>query len=123
MPALQVKDCPDDVYQRLRRCAVEEKRSISQQALTIIEDFLDARDSGKARCGAVNQDAAFSADGVSRFAANRVCRYSNERDETDYLARRREAFARLSKLPSVPVTEKSPSTAEILRQIREEEAR
>ena len=123
MPALQVKDCPDDVYQRLRICAAEENRSISQQALTIIEGFLNARDSGKVQQRNLVSDAAFFADGVSLSAAGRVCRYSNERDDTDYLARRREVLELLSELPPIPVSEKAPSTAEILRQIREEEAR
>ena len=44
MPALQVKDCPSDVYERLRACAAEENRSISQQALTIIENYLRMRE-------------------------------------------------------------------------------
>ena len=39
MPALQVKDCPTEVYEELRRCASRENRSISQQALTILEDY------------------------------------------------------------------------------------
>ena len=44
MPALQVKDCPTEVYEELRRCASRENRSISQQALTILEDYLGFRD-------------------------------------------------------------------------------
>ena len=44
MPALQVKDCPADVYEKLRKCAEEENRSISQQTLTIIEYLKQCRE-------------------------------------------------------------------------------
>lgn len=43
MPALQIKDCPQDVYDRLKQCAAEEDRSMTQQALHIIRKFLDMR--------------------------------------------------------------------------------
>lgn len=67
--------------------------------------------------------AVSSVDGVSHSAAGNGNCYSSERDETNYLARRRETLARLSELPAIPVSGKALSTAEILRQIREEEAR
>lgn len=44
MPALQVKECSEDVYERLRACAANENRSIAQQTLTIIQDYLNALD-------------------------------------------------------------------------------
>ena len=43
MPALQIKDCPQDVYDRLKICAMEEDRSMSQQALHILRTFLRMR--------------------------------------------------------------------------------
>lgn len=116
MPALQVKDCPPDLYERLRACAQEENRSISQQTVTILRDYLDARDDAK-----VGQVAAEAVQNRNLFDYDP---YSGEQDSNvDYLARHRAAVERLNELPPIPVTDETPSTVEILRQIREEEAR
>lgn len=42
MPALQVRDFPDDLYAELKRCAAEEDRSISQQTVHILREYLKA---------------------------------------------------------------------------------
>ena len=109
MPPLQVKDCPVEVYERLRACAQEENRSIAQQTLTIIEDFLDMRDGLKT-----------ASQARVRFMQPSSVR---EVDDTDYLARRIKVLERINELPPIPVTEKTPSSVEILAQIRREEAR
>lgn len=106
MPALQIKDCPAEVYERLRTCAREENRSISQQALTAIEDFLDLREGLKA-----------PADMRVRMLKPSWVR---EKKEPDYLARRREVFARIDKLKPIPVTEATPNSVELLAEVREE---
>lgn len=108
VPPLQVKDCPEDVYERLRRCAREENRSIAQQALTIVEDYLNARD--KSEATAASRQMRIPSPSVTQH------------DETDYLARRRKAFERIAALPPLPITKQAPSSVEILAQIRMEEA-
>jgi len=102
MPALQIKDCPTEVYEELRRCASRENRSISQQALTILEDYLGFRDfvphdrsSLRNRCG----------------------------EKPSYIEKRKRLFERIDKLPAIPVSELAPSSADILAEIREKEAR
>ena len=102
MPALQVKDCPTELYEELRRCASRENRSISQQALTILEDYLGFRDfaphdrsSSRSRCG----------------------------EKPNYIEKRQRLFERIDKLPAIPVSELAPSSADILAEIRKEEAR
>ena len=40
MPALQVRDFPQDLYSKLQLCANEEHRSISQQTIAIIEYYM-----------------------------------------------------------------------------------
>lgn len=108
MPALQVKECPAAVYDKLRECAARENRSISQQALTIIEGYLGMRDiSTPADPMATMQDLR-----TSSFAAS-----------DNYLERRKKVFERIAKLRPIPLSEKAPNTADILRQIREEEAK
>lgn len=103
MPALQVKDCPTEVYEELRRCAARENRSISQQALTILEDYLGFRD----------------------FAQHDRSASASKRDDgnTNYIEKRKRIFERMDRLPAIPVSERAPSSADILAEIREEEAR
>ena len=103
MPALQVKDCPADVYESLRRCAARENRSISQQALTIIEEYLDHRES--------SQNGRYSSSSTR----------GNEK--VDYIAKRKRIFKELEKLPPIPVSELAPSSDVLLAEIRAEEAR
>ncbi len=109
MPALQVKDCPVSVYEQLRACADEENRSIAQQTLTIIQDFLAARERDTA-LGETSQRAVRPP-------------YSAETDEVDYVAKRKRAFERISALPPIPVSATTPAAADVLAQIRQEEAR
>jgi hypothetical protein len=40
MPTLNVRDVPKPVYERVRRLARQDKRSLSQQVLWILEDYL-----------------------------------------------------------------------------------
>ena len=42
MPALQVRELPEDLYEALRECASNEDRSISQQTIHILRDYLRA---------------------------------------------------------------------------------
>ena len=109
MPPLQVKDFPADVYERLRQCAREENRSISQQTLTIIEDYLNMRDSGIIPTRIHNTGLVPS--------------FVTAVDETDYAEKHRQALERISELPLIPVSADMPSAAEMIRQIRDEEAR
>ena len=109
MPALQVKDCPSGVYERLRACASEENRSISQQALTIIEDYLEAR--------------ANSTLPSLRPIAPDAELYAHHGVEVDYVSKRRRSFERIGKLDPLPMRDEVPSTASLLAEIRAEEAR
>lgn len=109
MPALQVKDCPASVYEQLRACADEENRSIAQQTLTIIQDFLAARERDAGRSEARRR--------TSRPA------YSAETDTVDFIAKRKRAFERIGELPPIPVSATAPAAADVLAHIRQEEAR
>lgn len=41
MPALQVRDFPEELYERLRLCAEANRRSIAQQTVVAVEQMLD----------------------------------------------------------------------------------
>ena len=111
MPALQVKDCPADVYEQLRTVAAEENRSISQQTLVIIKEFLRLRAAG-----------GFQPQPHSRRQFHSYVN-TERTDGIDYAAKHQAAMERIMKLPPIPHSETFPSSVEILRQIREEEAR
>ncbi len=105
MPALQVKECPAAVYDKLRECASRENRSISQQALTIIEGYLGMREqsAGESRI-------APSTDSVSV-------------NHNNYLEKRQTALNLISSLKPIPTTRKCPNSAQLLKRSREEDAR
>lgn len=44
MPLLQVRDCPEDVYNGLKLVAKREKRSITQQTIVILQEYLNEQD-------------------------------------------------------------------------------
>ncbi len=41
MPTLHVRNVPEDVYERIRRLAVAEKRSLSAQVLALLERAIE----------------------------------------------------------------------------------
>lgn len=49
MPLLQVKGCPEDVYDRLGQVAQAENRSITQQTIVLLRQALDLPESNKTR--------------------------------------------------------------------------
>lgn len=116
MPALQVKDCPDELYERLRICANEQNRSISQQTVTILEEYLGMRPASKP---AVPTAPLMPEAGRPRLLYS----IGNRQDDVDYISRRARIFEEIAQLPQIPITETAPRTDVILAQIREEEAR
>jgi len=49
MPTLQVRDLPEDIYERLAFCARIENRSLAQQTIVFLRDGVERRASGKLR--------------------------------------------------------------------------
>lgn len=103
MPALQIKDCPTEVYEELRRCASRENRSISQQALTILEVTWGSEISLRTIDQCLHQRGLLEIIAIEKS--------------------RKRIFERIDKLPAIPVSELAPSSADILAEIREKEAR
>ncbi|MDO4400782.1 MAG: hypothetical protein Q4D27_07540 [Coriobacteriia bacterium] len=115
MPALQVKECPDELYERLRECAARENRSIAQQTVTILEEYLGMRPAAKP---AIPTMAHAPKAGRPRLM------YSTENQgNIDYAADFREKLRLFDDLPPIPISKQCPRTDVILAQIREEEAR
>ena len=49
MALLQVRDCPDDIYQKISRVARREKRTIAQQIIVLLENSLGQETSNRER--------------------------------------------------------------------------
>ena len=94
MAPLQVKDCPDDVYEALRAYAARENRSISQQTVTILQEYLGLR---------------------KPFQGAQRVTY----DERSHVG----ALRRIGQMAPVALPREYGSAADILREVREECAR
>lgn len=117
MPALQVRDLPPQVYEDLKACAEEEHRSIAQQALVAIEDYLARRKREKEVQAVV--DAAIPSvpkpwePGYRDWQRSRAAAQAR-------LERRREVFARIDARTPFDVPDDFPSVEEIVREMRDE---
>ena len=49
MPLLQVRDCPDKLYLELKNRAAHEHRSVAQQTVVALENYLGLADSAETR--------------------------------------------------------------------------
>lgn len=110
MPALQVKDFPDDLYEELRECATEECRSVSQQTIYVLREFLRYR---KAYGSAKN----------ALWAAPLVADLLTDEEEAKRLARvakRKRIMERIEARGTIEVPDDFPDPAEMIRQMREE---
>ena len=114
MPALQVRDFPDDLYEQLKAYAASQHRSIAQQTIVAVEQMLEAA------------DAQHYWDGHDLHRLERRPRYFDFDTEAKRAARiekRKALFADFGKLPKFAVPDGFPSTAELIRQGREEHDR
>jgi len=93
MPALQVRDFPDQLYEELRLCAKHEYRSIAQQTIVIIQDYLSRENKRLAEA---------------------------ERPKANYAEHRRQVFERIDSLPLFKLPEDFPTPQQIIREMRDQ---
>ena len=130
MPALQVRDFPDELYAQLKECADREHRSIAQQTIVAVEEMLRARSSaaerqegGAAPAGVEVRDALV--DRVVDAVAGRTVRtpsyldFSTEVERQARIQKRKELFARIDRMNAERTT-LPPSTEQIVRWVRED---
>ena len=111
MPALQVRDFPDELYEQLKAYAANQHRSVAQQTIVAVEQMLEAA------------DAQHYWDGRELHRLERRPRYLDFDTEAERAARiekRKKLFAEIEKLPKVEVPADFPDTVELIRQGREE---
>lgn len=94
MPSLQVRDLPESLYEELRRCAVEQDRSISQQTVHLLRASLEAY---RLRQENLGQMLAHD-EGVAQIIQFLTMRSPHEDDQVAArIKRRKETFARIDK--------------------------
>ena len=111
MPALQVRDFPDDLYERLKACAALEHRSVAQQTVALVEEGLNAR----------NESHYWDGRELHRLGrAPQVIDFDTDEARAARIEKRKELFAEIDKLPKFDVPDDFPDTVELIRQGREE---
>ena len=111
MPALQVRDFPDDLYEQLKAYAASQHRSIAQQTIVAVEQMLEAA------------DAQHYWDGHELHRLGRapqVIDFDTDEARAARIEKRKELFAEIDKLPKFDVPDDFPDTVELIRQGREE---
>lgn len=94
MPALQVRDLPADLYEKLRERARQEHRSVAQQTIVAIECFLD----------------------VKSDLSKATSRAHNLQQRTE---KHRALFERINSRPPLSVPEGFPTPEELIREDRD----
>ena len=101
MPTLQVRDLPQDLYDKLAAEAAIEFRSLAQQTTFILDQHFRER-AERMRLQVVRHD-----DNSPQAAAERI-------------VRRKRIFAQLETMPKVTIPENFPSVVDMLAEDREE---
>lgn len=105
MPALQVRDFPDELYEDLRTCALAEHRSIAQQTIVAVEGMLQQRAQAH-----VYDDGRALLRGVP---------FDSETAVRARIARRRAIYDEVVR-DSRHLPKDMPSSADVVRECREE---
>ena len=116
MPALQVRDFPDELYEKLRLFAAANHRSISQQTISCVESSLSQYEQSSDIDIPPNvKDASRRARAVDPWAL--MLETDSSTATQEQLTRRRAAFEAGSAISwRVP----KPAPSEIARMVREE---
>lgn len=110
MPALQVKDFPDDLYEELRECAVEECRSVSQQTIYVLREFLHYR-----KIYGSMRNALWAAPLVADLLGD-----AEEAKRASRLTRRKRIMERIEARGTLEIPDGFANPAEMIRQMRQE---
>ena len=98
MPALQIRDLPQGLYDELKLRAEREHRSLAQQATVAIEQHLR----------------------LVSPAEQPARQLTEEEERRARVAKRKAIFARIDAMPKVEIPEDFPDVVEIIHEGREE---
>lgn len=111
MPALQVRDLPDDLYEKLKENAQRGRRSISQQTIVILQDYLDAHESA-AKTNTKKGPRYYEEPSADISLDKAFC--AAERAD-----RRQRIFDLIDQLPKLNVPDDFPDVVTLVREGRE----
>ncbi|MEA5019011.1 MAG: Arc family DNA-binding protein [Gordonibacter sp.] len=112
MPALQVRDFPEEIYEQLRLCAERNHRSIAQQTIVAVEEMLQGENSAR------GEKQSFLQDRRSHYVD-----YDTEAARIARREQRKALFAEIHVLPKFEVPDDFPDASELVRQGHEERDR
>ncbi len=110
MPSLQVKDFPEDLYEELKEYAAEEQRSVSQQTIYCLREYLRFRD-------------VFQTIKHAKWALPYVTDLLPESEQLESkrrAERHRLVLERIQERGAIETPEDFPDTVELIREMREE---
>lgn len=111
MPALQVRDFPEDLYEQLKVCAAREHRSIAQQTVAFVEQ------------GIRQYRGDYYWDGQTLHRPPQFFDFDTEKDRQARIERRKALFEELDKLPPIEAPDDFPDPVELVRECRREQDR
>ncbi|MDR0499944.1 MAG: hypothetical protein LBG97_01670 [Coriobacteriales bacterium] len=119
MPALQVRDFPQELYSSLRERAKQEHRSISQQTIIAVREHLS---NGCAQRSNVPKNSKFgNATTIDYESTFRREAENEQRTAQDERAEKlRMAFATIDALPKINIPDDFPTPTQIVREMRDE---
>ncbi len=97
MPALQIRDLPQGIYDALKLRAEREHRSLAQQATVAIEEHLRLIPGGTVRERALTE----------------------EEERQARIAKRKALFAEIDAAAKIDIPDDFPTPAEIVRELRD----
>ena len=113
MPALQVREFPDDIYEELKAAAAREHRSIAQQTIICVERFLREASARERK----TENEGYRHRGTSLP----YCRQDEStREREARIAKRQEIFRRIDAFPKLDLPNGALGPVDIIRGMREE---
>ena len=113
MPALQVREFPDDIYEELKAAAAREHRSIAQQTIICVERFLRE---ASARERKIENEGCWHR--VTPHSSYQQDESTREREAR--ITKRRETFRRIDAFPKLDLPNGALGPVDIIRGMREE---
>lgn len=128
MPALQVRDFPEDLYDQLKACAARNYRSVAQQTIAYVEQgmamesggecYWDGRGGGEHQWDGRDGWNSWSSRFLHRPARSNMIDFGTERERQERIERRREIFTRIHAL-NEGVSGSKPTADEIVGLVHE----
>lgn len=108
MPALQIRDLPDNLYDGLKLRAMRKHRSLAQEATVAIERHLMVIEGGySGQYSGGNRDRS-------------IYSMSDDEGREERIAKRKAIFAEIASMPKVEIPEDFPSIVELVHMGRDE---